>query len=65
MSKTKQIVNYQKNRSQDTYDKVYNTLYDMVIADEKINFYTVAERAGVSTAYLYQHEDFSLLKPVS
>lgn len=59
MSKTKQIVNYQKNRSLDTYDKVYNALYNMVIANEKINFYTVAERAGVSRAYLYQHEDFS------
>ena len=55
---SKKITDYQKNRSIETYDRVYHTLYRMVLSDQKINFYTVAEEANVSRAYLYQQEDF-------
>ena len=40
---SKKITDYQKNRSMETYDRVYHTLYRMVLSDQKINFYTVAE----------------------
>ena len=47
------IVNHQKQRSYDIYNRVYKTLYEMILQDEKINYYTVAKQAEVSRAYLY------------
>ncbi len=55
------IVNHQKQRSYDTYTRVYKTLYSMILHDEKINFYTVAKQAEVSRAYLYNHNAFSMM----
>lgn len=34
-------------------------IYQMAINGEKINFYTVAAKAGVSRAFLYNHEELS------
>lgn len=61
MAKSDKIAKYQKNRKYETYSRVYDTLFDMITLDEKINFYTVADRAGVSRAYLYQHNAFSTM----
>lgn len=33
----------------------------MLLLDEKINYYTVAEKAGVSRSYLYQHNGLSAM----
>lgn len=55
------IVNHQKQRSYDTYNRVYKALYSMILHDEKINFYTVAKQAEVSRAYLYNHNAFSMM----
>lgn len=55
------IVNHQKQRSYDTYNKVYKALYSMILHDEKINFYTVAKQAEVSRAYLYNHDAFAMM----
>ena len=55
------IVNHQKQRSYDTYNRVYKALYSMILHDEKINFYTVAKQAEVSRAYLYNHDAFSMM----
>ncbi len=55
------IVNHQKQRSYDTYTRVYKALYAMIMRDEKINFYTVAKKAEVSRAYLYNHNAFSMM----
>lgn len=55
------IVNHQKQRSYDTYTRVYKALYSMILHDEKINFYTVAKQAEVSRSYLYNHNAFSMM----
>lgn len=55
------IVNHQKQRSYETYTRVYRALYSMILRDEKINFYTVAKKAEVSRAYLYNHNAFSMM----
>ena len=55
------IVNHQKQRSYDTYNRVYKALYSMILRDEKINFYTVAKQAEVSRAYLYNHDAFAMM----
>ena len=55
------IVNHQKQRSYDTYNRVYKALYSMILHDEKINFYTVAKQAEVSRAYLYNHDAFAMM----
>lgn len=55
------IVNHQKQRSYDTYNRVYKALYSMILHNEKINFYTVAKQAEVSRAYLYNHNAFSMM----
>ena len=55
------IVNHQKQRSYDIYNRVYKTLYEMILQDEKINYYTVAKQAEVSRAYLYNHNAFSMM----
>ena len=58
---SKGIVNHQKQRSYDTYNRVYKALYSMILHDEKINFYKVAKQAEVSRAYLYNHDAFSMM----
>ena len=55
------IVNHQKQRSYDTYNRVYKALYSVILHDEKINFYTVAKQAEVSRAYLYNHDAFAMM----
>lgn len=55
------IVNHQKQRSYDIYNRVYSTLYEMILRDEKINYYTVAKQAEVSRTYLYNHNAFSMM----
>lgn len=55
------IANHQKQRSYDTYNRVYKTLYSMILHDEKINFYTVAKQTKVSRAYFYNHNAFSMM----
>lgn len=55
------IVNHQKQRSYETYTRVYRALYSMILRDEKINFYTVAKQAEVSRAYLYNHNAFAMM----
>ena len=55
------IVNHQKQRSYDTYTRVYKALYAMIMCDEKINFYTVAKQTEVSRTYLYNHNAFSMM----
>ncbi len=55
------IVNHQKQRSYETYTRVYRALYSMILRDEKINFYTVAKEAEVSRAYLYNHNAFAMM----
>lgn len=59
MEKSKKIVIQQQRNSYKTYSKAYDAIYNMVLLDEKINYYTVAEKAGVSRSYLYQHEGLS------
>ena len=56
----KAIIHQQRN-SYKTYSKAYDALYAMLLADEKINYYTVAEKAGVSRSYLYQHNGLSTM----
>ena len=58
---SKGIVNHQKQRSYETYTRVYRALYSMILRDEKINFYTVAKEAEVSRAYLYNHNAFAMM----
>lgn len=55
------IVNHQKQKSYDIYNRVYSTLYEMILRDEKINYYTVAKQAEVSRTYLYNHNAFSMM----
>ena len=55
------IVNHQKQRSYDIYNRVYSTLSEMILRDEKINYYTVAKQAEVSRTYLYNHNAFSMM----
>ena len=55
------IVSHQKQRSYDIYNRVYSTLYEMILRDEKINYYTVAKQAEVSRTYLYNHNAFSMM----
>ena len=55
------IVNHQKQRSYDIYNRVYKTLYEMILQDEKTNYYTVAKQAEVSRTYLYNHNAFSMM----
>lgn len=55
------IVNHQKQRSYDIYNRAYKTLHEMILKDEKINYYTVAKQAEVSRAYLYNHNAFSMI----
>lgn len=59
MEKNKKAVIQQQRNSYKTYSKAYDAIYNMVLLDEKINYYTVAEKAGVSRSYLYQHEALS------
>ncbi len=59
MEKNKKAVIQQQRNSYKTYSKAYDAIYNMVLLDEKINYYTVADKAGVSRSYLYQHEALS------
>lgn len=64
--KSDEIVKYQRQKSDELYHKVYRDIQEMLLNSEKINFYTVAERAEVSRTYLYHHLLFSsLIKTVA
>lgn len=52
MEKNKKAVIQQQRNSYKTYSKAYDAIYNMVLLDEKINYYTVADKAGVLLFFL-------------
>ena len=61
MSNYDKMVNKNKQRTQDTHDKVIKIINEMIQNDENITYYSVSKKSGVSRNFLYKDEDVSLL----
>ena len=58
MANTDKMIEAKKLDAQRRYHATYKALREMLENGEKVNFYTVSERAGVSRTYLYNHPEF-------
>lgn len=58
MANTDKMIEAKKLDAERRYHAAYKALREMLEDGEKLNFYTVAERAGVSRTYLYNHPEF-------
>ena len=51
------MIETNKQRTQDTHDKVLKTLNEMLKNNENITYYSVAKKTGVSRSFLYKDEE--------
>ncbi|MET3657045.1 hypothetical protein ABIC55_002132 [Sporosarcina psychrophila] len=56
-SNTTAIIQLSKEKSEKTRIKVENTISEMTLKKEKINFNSVAQKANVSKSWLYKQKD--------
>lgn len=56
-SNTTAIIQLSKEKSEKTRIKVENTISEMTLKKEKINFNSVAQKANVSKSWLYKKKD--------
>ena len=61
MSNYDKIVDINKQRTQDTHNKVINIINEMISNNENITYYSVSKKSGVSRNFLYKDEEISLL----
>ena len=61
MSNYDKMVDKNKQRTQDTHNKVIKTINEMIQNNENITYYSVSKKSGVSRNFLYKDEDISLL----
>lgn len=61
MSNYDKMVNKNKQRTQDTHNKVIKIINEMIQNNENITYYSVSKKSGVSRNFLYKDEDISLL----
>lgn len=58
---TSKIIELAKNKSEQTKNKVIEVINEMLVNGEKITFYSVYKRAGVSKSYVYKNEEVRLV----
>lgn len=51
------MIETNKQRTQDTHDKVLKTLNEMLKNNENITYYSVAKKTGVSRSFLYKDDE--------
>ena len=61
MSNYDKLVDINKQRTQDTHNKVINIINEMISNNENITYYSVSKKSGVSRNFLYKDEEISLL----
>lgn len=61
MSNYDKMVDKNKQRTQDTHNKVIKVINEMMQNNENITYYSVSKKSGVSRNFLYKDEDISLL----
>ena len=61
MSNYDKMVDKNKQRTQDTHNKVIKVINEMIQNNENITYYSVSKKSGVSRNFLYKDEDISLL----
>ena len=61
MSNYDKMVDKNKQRTQDTHNKVIKVINEMIRNNENITYYSVSKKSGVSRNFLYKDEDISLL----
>lgn len=62
MSKnTNKIIELAKSKSEETKNKVIEVVNEMLANGEKITFYSVYKKAGVSKSYVYNNEEIRLI----
>lgn len=54
---TKGLKEYAKQKTQFTLEKVDNTIRELSLTEEKINFNSVSQLSGVSKTFLYNNEN--------
>lgn len=54
-NKTDKIIEIAKKKSEETENKVVKVIKEMVKNEEKINFYSVYQKAGVSKSFVYNN----------
>jgi uncharacterized protein (DUF3084 family) len=54
---TKGIKEYAKHKTELTLEKVDNSIRELSLTEEKINFNSVSQLSGVSKTFLYNNED--------
>ena len=57
MKNTSKIVTLAKEKSEEKKQKVIDTINKMLENDEKISFYSVYQKAGVSKSFVYNNEE--------
>lgn len=61
MSNYDKMVNFNKQKTQDTHNKVIKILNEMIRENKKITYYSVSKETGVSRNFLYKDEEISLI----
>lgn len=61
MNNYDKMVDKNKQRTQDTHNKVIKVINEMIQNNENITYYSVSKKSGVSRNFLYKDEDISLL----
>lgn len=61
MSNYDKMVDKNKQRIQDTHNKVIKVINEMIQNNENITYYSVSKKSGVSRNFLYKDEDISFI----
>lgn len=56
MKNTNKIVSLAKDKSEQKQQEVINTINEMIKSEDKITFYSVYQKAGVSKSFVYNNE---------
>ncbi|MBL7247480.1 DUF6262 family protein [Heyndrickxia sporothermodurans] len=57
MKNTSKIVSMAKEKTEEKKQKVINTINEMIANGEKVTFYSVYQKAGVSKSFVYNNKE--------